>query len=547
VFEGRLRAAKKQLRIGNWEFAYQQVREATAVPGFERSSEALELLTELRRSGRCTEIREIWEKALPDQHGGAIAAVAVANHAFEAVSIDAAGRLRLWDLKDGTPTSAHNLGVTGCQSIALDEHAERCAIVAKGTLREVTPLDGKAIREYDVGKAVAQCATYAKSHPRLVAGLGNGQVTIWDISSGEVLFTRRVSRSGIRHVSLSPNGSQLAATDEVGVVTVWDLRQDMCARLIQVRDEKAVRTVFSPGGESLLVAFNQGGMQLNQLAGGGERTNIRASHSVPVAVKFTGGGRFVTCVSADGAVTVWNIARQNQVRTLPSMAVPLAVAALTEDGATVLAAKGDEQGTLIHIGMDWELEFPDEKQHANEAAEVLGHAEEQTAAPHETKTDVATLVARWAGRGRHFARIHPGKSWIIVALIAVALISPILAKVMLRRYETAAIRSEAQEIAFLARRYNSRVYRDTADNADKIEKEYFAAQKSFFRDPDHAAEVLEVVYREKMVEGLAAEELFRSFVAACPSRAVRPVAAAAVEAYGETGPWSAYLSANDPP
>ncbi len=155
--------------------------------------------------------------------------------------------LAQWDL------GSEIVRVTG---ISLSPQADRLALL---TLRypELYSLEvrdsqtGSLIWKHDLtAKAAYPALTFSTDGRQIAAGLGNGQVLIWNVPDGSLSQTLAGPSYAVRAVTFSPDGSLIAASGSDSRVHVWQI------------SDGAVRTVYSSSGNVGSLVFSPDGRYL---------------------------------------------------------------------------------------------------------------------------------------------------------------------------------------------------------------------------------------------------------------------------------------------
>src|SRR6185295_10756936 len=116
AFLTRVSAARQAITKGDVAAAVKLAREARAVPGHERSSEALTLWDEVTAGLPRGVLGAAWEAGALEGHADPVLSIAVGASGRRALSGDLAGILRWWDLVQMTPLGqvrAHEANVAG--------------------------------------------------------------------------------------------------------------------------------------------------------------------------------------------------------------------------------------------------------------------------------------------------------------------------------------------------------------------------------------------------------------------------------------------------
>lgn len=181
---------------------------------------------------------------------------------------------------------------------------------------------------------------------QIAAACEKGWAIVWSVSTGDVVFCRRVAKTQLLTVSWTENGHCLALGGENNAFTIIQLC-DGALVVSQVFDAPVKKIAFAPRGGRFLVASGK----TIYIYYGQWRAPVTLKQSSPVLdiAWSPTGGRFAA-VCGQGDVFVYNVVRRRLVYTLfnEDISQPCSVAWNT-DGRDV--AVGTAKGTIqMHDG-----------------------------------------------------------------------------------------------------------------------------------------------------------------------------------------------------
>ncbi len=145
------------------------------------------------------------------------------------------------------------------------------------------------------------------SGPRLLTGSVEGEVTIWDVLSGQRALRLRQLGEPVDSVAFSPDGHLVAAASHQGAVQVWDaltggLRSQgnyLRSKIFSIEFDPTSTLVVAAGTSAIAVTDAARGMPVTMLDG--TRNIIRVAHFAPTARRILGASR-------DGSARIWDAA-----------------------------------------------------------------------------------------------------------------------------------------------------------------------------------------------------------------------------------------------
>jgi WD40 repeat protein/tRNA A-37 threonylcarbamoyl transferase component Bud32 len=297
--------------------------------------------------------------------------------------------VRLWDAATGEPCATlPHLGfvldlafgpdgtwlVTGCPQ----EDQLRIWDVATARVRQTIRLHGTNFNSLTVspdGTRVAATALDQKSNTY--------HLTVYDIASGESLFpTEGLS------LAYSPDGRWLAvrAADEKTVLLL-DARTHETTARFSGHENRVVKAVFSPDSRCLASCSGDRTVRLWQI-GSSECQVLRGHTDEVYAVAFHPDGTRLATGGRDGAVWLWDLSRGEAVVRLPGHKDYVWSLAFSPDGTTLVSGSGDHTVRL------WDtVPLKTRYQARREAAALRPEAERLVEQLWQKKDDPAEVVA----------------------------------------------------------------------------------------------------------------------------------------------------------
>jgi WD40 repeat protein len=284
----------------------------------------------------------------------------------------------------GQPTGFTALALSpdgGQLATASHDHLARIWDAATG--RQAALLEGHAGSVLDVA--------FSPDGQRLVSASYDGTAKIWDAASGTLQRVLEGHEGAVRSAGFSPDGTRVLTSSDDGTARVWDAttgRQlgELSARPQAVLDGAyspdgrlvalalasgavlggpplpesgqpgawkswtvtppasgaALSVAFSPDSQRLLVAYDDGGARIWDVAGGKELIHLVGVGTHVQRAAYSPDGRWVATARDDGSVAVWDAADGRQLTRLPGSGQQALAAVFGPDAASLATLTAGE-------------------------------------------------------------------------------------------------------------------------------------------------------------------------------------------------------------
>jgi WD40 repeat protein len=247
------------------------------------------------------------------------------------------GLIEIWDSASGRRQRALKGHTSIVHGLATDRSGRTLASTARDqTVRLWNLADGEG-RVLAVAEACLLRPSWDLDGQRLAVPTANGEILVWDVSSGDLLARVRAHRGEASDVEISPDGLNAVSSGEDGVLRLWETRgwrPMWFARAALWTPELELLT--HTGWHALDSA-----RQLVSVAPPSSHW-LRAVESAREAVQQPGGP---ICVASDSGLAIWDVLRDAQV-LFETLAPPFEIVSLPT-GCSVLK---DGRVTLYRPG-----------------------------------------------------------------------------------------------------------------------------------------------------------------------------------------------------
>ncbi len=196
--------------------------------------------------------------ALLGQHEMAIFDVAIAADGSRMGAVTADGTARLW-AADGKETLRIK-GLRGVElSLAFSPDGEAVATAGR-ELQLWRTEDGKELNDWREFKSPLTCLAFSPDGGALAVGEMNRRVTLFEVASGEVLFTLDGHLGRVLDLAFDPSGKRIATISSgSNLVRLWSVSDGSLLDELGGYDSLPMSLAFSPDGKHIAV----GGLDTN--------------------------------------------------------------------------------------------------------------------------------------------------------------------------------------------------------------------------------------------------------------------------------------------
>ena len=140
------------------------------------------------------------------------------------------------------------------------------------------------------------------------ASLDDGEVIVWDLSSGDKLFRLQHVDGRAARLAISPDGGTLVSSGDGRRVCLWDTMTGQKKGTVDVQDW-CEAVAFSPDGRTLATAFDLKRVRLWDTTTWQPTITLDAYPSFLKYVVFSPNGALLVAARKDGSVEMWDVRR----------------------------------------------------------------------------------------------------------------------------------------------------------------------------------------------------------------------------------------------
>ncbi|MGD6758509.1 WD40 repeat domain-containing serine/threonine protein kinase [Streptomyces sp. BH097] len=380
--KGLLETAAARETAGDPASALDALREARAVPGYERASDVMAAWRGLSRSLDRTGIRAVWLARGFAAHRSGIDSLDISANG-EVMATSGATEIRLWDPGTGAllrtvpvPEDSVRRGpVDGVDRVQLSPDGgtvmawgrngwAKAWSTATGAVRHsmsddrLIGTDMTDSLRWMIPVAMSPDAARFTADGRRVLIGGDGhdrRLRLWDLETGTLLRELEGHTGMPRTVWIGP-GDRIAATGASdGTVRLWDLGTGRCDAVLRGHTSWVMAVTMSADGRQVASAggYDDLSIRVWDTATGACTAVLEGRSGNALRVRFTPDGRFLLSSHEGEELRLWDLATGTCLRTVEAQPGQLGQLALTADGA--YAVSGGSDGRVRFWTLDWEL------------------------------------------------------------------------------------------------------------------------------------------------------------------------------------------------
>ena len=164
-------------------------------------------------------------------------------------------------------------------------------------------------------------------------------VILWDVASGRPRLELNGHHNRVRAVALSPDDQLLASGGDDSTLKLWNVKDGRLLRTVSERPGRVFGVSFSPDGRTVASTGEHRRIVFTNTMTGAGRALETADE--PGALAFSTDGSRLYCTHDVGPITIWDVAKGEQVGSLPGHNSAILSLAVSPDGATLASAGED--------------------------------------------------------------------------------------------------------------------------------------------------------------------------------------------------------------
>ena len=248
-------------------------------------------------------------------HSKRVLDVAFSEHGKFLASSSQDMNIKLWDVASGE--ELHTIPMTSVDMADIDISASRNLLASAEAIWNIESM--QEIYVLERGLIYPGFVTFSPDGTALALGLFEQQVTLWDVTGGQPLYSfERQEENRTKSMDFSPDGALLAVGVIDGTVRLYDVASGKIDKILKYSGETDIHhVVFSPDGKYLATGGRQPAVILWDVENG-EVVKIFGLTDNAISMDFSPDGMILaTAGGSEHEVRLWDVESGNLLLSLP--------------------------------------------------------------------------------------------------------------------------------------------------------------------------------------------------------------------------------------
>lgn len=209
--------------------------------------------------------------------------------------------------------------------------------------------DGKQHEEY-YRNGMVLC--YSPDGNYLAAGYENGMVKLWNGLDGREVYTLQIQVKGVRDIKFSPNGKLLAIVGSDGTAVFWDVSRNRQLAELHGHQRDIFEIDFSPDNRLAATASMDDTVRIWDMETGKCLHVLKEHEDIVQRVRFHPYKAYLATAGGDGLVVIWNTDSGQLIRKMRRHNDIIGAISFSPDGQFLATASVDEN-VCIWSAQSW--------------------------------------------------------------------------------------------------------------------------------------------------------------------------------------------------
>lgn len=267
--------------------------------------------------------------------------------------------VRLWDVSNGTEVMKFLGHTDSVQFVSFSMDGSMLVSSASdGTTRIWDARSGKELQVFSEEVGVETFWASFNPDGTLVVtantDFAEGWATVWNLKTGEKVFTLPSNATVVRCAIFSPDGSTIVTTGDDQTAKLWNAETGEKILTFYGHTNSVSGAAFSPDGTQLVTSGHDRHAKIWDVATGRELFDISGHSNDLTSVSFSPDGNKIATSSVDSQVKIWSVTPSRELLTLvngPAIAFGEgSELAYSPDGKYLVTANSDLEPKVWDVG-----------------------------------------------------------------------------------------------------------------------------------------------------------------------------------------------------
>ena len=189
-------------------------------------------------------------------------------------------------------------------------------------------------------------ACFSPDGKRVLTASDDGTATLWDVESGDSLFTLHGHTDGISYASFASDGKRIVTASNDDTAILWDAENGDSLFTLRGHTYNVTSACFSPDGKRVVTASGDNTAILWDAENGDSLFTLRGHTRRINSASFSPNGKRVLTVSSDNTAILWDAENGDSLFTLRRHTSWITSACFSPNGKQVLTASSDNTAIL---------------------------------------------------------------------------------------------------------------------------------------------------------------------------------------------------------
>lgn len=167
-------------------------------------------------------------------------------------------------------------------------------------------------------------------------------VKLWDLESESPENVLSGHNWQVTDVAFSPDGQLLASSDGEGAINIWGVAMGQLLHSIEEHQDWVLDIQFNPAGDSLVSVGRDKNVFIWDIPSGDLIASFHGHTNAVYSANFNSDGTLLITSDGDGLVLGWNVATGEQLLTLQAHKLPIVAAVLNSEGNLLVTGSTDD-------------------------------------------------------------------------------------------------------------------------------------------------------------------------------------------------------------